>query len=211
MPTFRPIPLALLLASTLAAGCAVEEGYQPIGEDQQDQGGAVFNLNKDSNPSASIFFACEEIEGCDVIVNVAFFGPAPEGVDGVTAMKATLTRPDGFSRTDELVFGAENYITNDEMTGWFQGFAGVESGDYLVTVELDQVQEATVQATARLDKTILTDWDFHGLDCTESSAACGGETFCGQVETMEGIASICTSSCTFNEQCATGFCDGFCI
>ncbi len=210
MPTPQSLSLSLLLASTLAAGCAAEEGYSPIGEDQADQGGAVFNLNKDTNPSASIFFSCEEFEGCDVVLNVGFFGPAPEGVDGVTAMNVKLTRPDGFSRTDQLIFAADNQYVQEGVTGWFQGFAGVESGDYLVDIELDQVQEASIVAQARLDKTILTDWDFHGLDCSESSAACGGDTFCGQVQRNTEVVSICTSSCTFNEQCASGFCDGFC-
>ncbi len=201
------VVLSLLSTALLTASCATEEGYTPI-NDKADQGGGAFTLNQD-NQTGAIFFSCEEAEGCDFQLTTGILGDAIDlaGLDGGAAFELTLTKPDGFSRTDTLTFGGANQFLENGMPGWQTDFVEMDEGDYFVTIALGSaIEQASVYAKSQIEASLLPDWDVIGQDCTDDVETCSGNTVCGSF----GDSSICTATCFMDAQCPSGSCDTVC-
>lgn len=202
---FSPSLSFFLSLSLFAIGCAEDQGLAPLGDERQDESGSRFELNTDIR-SGSSTFVCDE-QKCDMEVVVGSFA-SPSIAQDLSSLKdvhllnLTLLRPDGFTRKEQLIIGADNQGIDDDdetLVTWRHAYIDMPPGQYVATVELaPRITGSSVSVTSRLEASIVPDWDFHGLDCQESPDACGGTSFC--VET-------CTSQCFMDEQCASGECN----
>jgi hypothetical protein len=147
---------AVLACSLLAASCAAEEGYTPIGEDREDKGGGLFYLSAD-NPSGTIYFDCDEISACDLELTVALAGSIPElaTVDGQEALFATLISPAGLNdQSESMVVGTNDVLRADNAVEWTFTYPAIPPGDYSVTLDLSALDEASVIASSQLAESL---------------------------------------------------------
>ncbi len=141
------LTFALVATSLLAAGCAAEEGYTPIGEDREDKGGGLFYLSAD-NPSGAIFFSCDDFVACDLQVNIALTASDPEidKMDGQEALHATLLSPEGTNdRSESMVIGGEDSTSVDNALEWTFTYSQIEPGDYTLNLDLGALDGASVR------------------------------------------------------------------
>lgn len=199
------LALSFSLASLLMGACVAEEGYTPVNEEQEDSSGAIFTLTQD-NPTAVIVFRCEELDGCDLQLQTGFFGetPDPEELEGLSALSVELFRPDGFSKREDLVVGADNQVIVDGQITWIQEMIGIEAGDYTVQIDLGDLQAVTILAGSHLEPSLLPEWDHLGVPCGDDNSCEGDLTFC-KVGAEGGTA--CSANCFSDDQCPTGICE----
>ena len=209
MTTLGPTLLPFLLAGLLIPACVAEEGYTPIGEEQQDEGGARFELSFD-NPEASVFFTCDQ--ECDLLINYRAPSMDLPDDDGLHFFTTTLVNPEGFGKTEELIAGGANFYNPEQGDPyWRHPYTNLPAGSYEIKVKIGTSGKATLKVDYQHELAIEQDWPNMGVDCTEeSSDACTGENNCVQQD--GGDTYACTAICFFDEQCPESWtCDGlFC-
>jgi hypothetical protein len=139
--------LTIVASSFLAAGCAAEEGYTPIGEDREDKGGGLFYLSADK-PSGAVYFSCDDVIACDLQLNIALTASEPEldTMDGQEALHATLISPSGENnRAESMVIGKQDSIGIDASLVWSFTYAQILPGDYEIILDLGALDGANVR------------------------------------------------------------------
>lgn len=172
-----------LFAALIAAGCSATDAPTVEFTNSANKNDAVdLTFALDDGESIDIGLDCEQKDGCDIVILVAdeSFGALQGG-----GVDVTLTRPDGFSRTDNLW---DDAAQGQAATGFFNQTAGYHT----VTVTNNIGEDRRLLISAR--------WVGARPGASEPvGAACFGPEDCAEGQACVGPgggqAGFCTTSC----------------
>jgi hypothetical protein len=182
LPTTK---ITLTFLATFAVGCSATDAPTvefTNGAGKNDEVSLAFQL--DAGDSIDIGLECELEAGCDIVLSAADeFSGAFDGTIDVT-----VTRPDGFSRTDNLFFTPVAEMLGGAQTAYF----GQEAGYYAVTVTNNTGADRRLVIGASWTEARADTGAPVGDPCTDVSQCAEGQVCLGA---GGGQVGFCTSSC----------------